>query len=141
MSRRRLSNFILQHFAVCLVVYDLRLLPRLARVWHHISKITRTSAFVVVVSFHILLLCAFVFCLHSPFACVSFSLMVIQSLSGSPLELSVCMGMELPSWQPGCQPQLRLLQSSGTYGETGGGEGGTSAAIILLLPHYNEINV
>lgn len=28
LSWRRLSNFILQHFAVCLVVYDLRLLPR-----------------------------------------------------------------------------------------------------------------
>lgn len=87
----------------------------LARVWHHISKIARTSAFLVV-SFHFL--CVFVFCLHSPFACVCLSLMVIQSLSGYPLELSVCVWgwLELPSWQPGCQPQLRLLQARSRRG-------------------------
>lgn len=45
----------------------------LARVWHHISKIARTSAFVVAVVVSSLFLCVFVFCLHSPFACVCLS--------------------------------------------------------------------
>lgn len=95
LSWRRLSNFILQHFAVCLVVYDLPVAsPECGIIFQKLLE--QVHLLLLLLSLLIFCVCSSFVCILPSLVCVSLGLclMVIQSLPGSTLELSVSVGMD-----------------------------------------------